>query len=152
MKNETSRLISRMMASISNFAKCFLTVFAIGFLSVPFLINAGFDSMLVCGFSMSLMLLWTDGFLTLFALGKGATEINPLMNYLNKKMGKKRGVLLSRVVGSILPIVGLLMRSFYFVLLLAWLFSALVCLSSLELVQHFDKSPNVKDTNACKNQ
>ena len=138
------------IGNMSNFAKSFLVVYALGFLFIPSLLSAGYDHMLIVSFSISLMLLWSDGFLTLYALSRGATEINPLMNVLNKKIGKKGGFLVSRVVGSILPVVGLLIRNIYFVLLLAWLLSGVVCLSSVELAEHSNKSPDVKNANTRK--
>jgi hypothetical protein len=43
--------------NMSNFAKSFLVVYALGFLIVPFLLSIGYDHMLIVGFSISLMLL-----------------------------------------------------------------------------------------------
>lgn len=81
-------------------------VYALGFLSVPFLVNAGFGLILVVIFSITLMLIWSDGFLTLYALNSRGTEINPVMSILNKKDGKKEGFLVSRLGGSALLVVG----------------------------------------------
>lgn len=134
--------------NMSSFAKSFLVVFALGFLIVPFLVNAGFDLILVIVFSITLMLVWSDGFLTLYALDKGGTEINPIMFILNKKIGKKAGFLVSRVGGSALLVLGLLVRNVYFLLLLAWLFSGIICLSSVELAEHLHENPDVKNANA----
>jgi hypothetical protein len=117
-------------------------VFLLGFLPAPFLVSAGYPPLLVCIFSISIMLLWSDGLLTLFAIGKGATEINPIVKFLNWIAGKKRGVLLSRIVGSILPIIGLLENNLYFVLAIAWLFAAVVCLNSITLFSVFDEKVN----------
>jgi hypothetical protein len=130
--------------NMSSFAKSFLLIFALGFIPIPFLINAGYNLILVSGFSIALMSIWSDGFLTLHALKKGATEINPLMNFLNKIIGEKKGFLVSRICGSVLPLVGLLLKNVYFVLLLALLFSALVCLSSFELAEHSNVHPNIE--------
>lgn len=132
---------------MKNLIKNVLVVFAIGFLPVPILTSAGYDGLLISVFCTSLMLLWTDGFLTLYALRTNATEINPLMSYLNKKIGEKKGVVLSRVIGCFFPIAGLLGRNSYFILALVWLFSAVICLNALTLARHFDVSVDVKDSN-----
>ena len=130
--------------NLSSFAKSFLVVYALGFLSSPFLINIGFHLIPVTLFSISLLLVWSDGFLTLYALNKGGTEINPAMSFLNKKLGKKMGFLISRIGGSALLVLGLLTENLYFLLLLAWLFSGVVCLSAVQLVEHLHENPDVK--------
>jgi hypothetical protein len=119
-------------------------VFLLGFLPAPFLVSAGYPPLLVCAFSISIMLLWSDGLLTMFAIGRGATEINPVVKFLNWITGKKRGVLLSRIVGSILPIIGLLENNLYFVLAIAWLFAAVVCLNSVTLLSIFGENVDAK--------
>jgi hypothetical protein len=139
-----------MAKNLLSFVKNVLIVFMLGFIPIPILKSVGYDGLLVSTFCISLMLLWTDGFLTLYAIRKGATEINPLMKYLNRKIGDKKGVVLSRIVGVIFPIVGLLESNPYFILVLIWLFSAIVCLNSLTLVRHFNVSVDVKDANSTK--
>jgi hypothetical protein len=56
------KLMSEKML-LSGLAKSFGIVFTIGFIAVPFLFIQGYDRILVSRFSMSLMLLWTDGFI-----------------------------------------------------------------------------------------
>ena len=121
-------------------------VFVLGFLPTPFLVNIGYDPLLVSVFSISIMLLWSDGLLTLFATGKGAAEINPIMNFLNWLAGEKKGVWLSRVIGSVLPIVGLFEKNLYFILALAWFFAAVVCLNSVTLLSVFSEKIDAKQT------
>jgi hypothetical protein len=130
---------------IPNFAKNVLIMFAMGFLPVPILVSVGYDGLLVSVFCISLMLLWTDGFLTLYSLRKDATEINPIMNYLNRKIGLKKGVIVSRIIGCFFPILGLLGNNPYFILVIVWLFSAVVCLNSVTLLRHLNVSVDVKD-------
>jgi hypothetical protein len=81
------------------------------------------------------MLIWTDGLLTLFALERGiSSEVNPILALTNKLVGKKEGILLSRIVGSLLSVLGLVEKNLYVVLVLAWVFAAVVCLNSLSLL------------------
>jgi len=95
---------------------------------------------------MALMLLWSDGLLTLFSIRKGATEINPIINFLNNIAGEKRGVLLSRVVGSIFPLVGLLERNLYFTLAISWVFAAVIFLNSATLLSVLAENIDAKQT------
>ncbi len=133
-----------MNSKLFGFTRNLAIVFVLGFLPAPFLISIGYAPLLVSVFSISIMLLWSDGLLTLFAIGKGATEINPIISFFNLLVGKKRGVLLSRVVGSILPVVGLLTENLYFVLVIAWLFAAVVCLNSVTLLSVFSEKDYAK--------
>ncbi|MGA2308132.1 MAG: hypothetical protein ABSG57_01120 [Candidatus Bathyarchaeia archaeon] len=135
-----------MNRKLFNLAKSSALVFALGFLPVPFLIHVGYAPLLVCSFSMALMLLWSDGLLTLFSIRKGATEINPIINFLNNIAGEKRGVLLSRVVGSIFPLVGLLERNLYFTLAISWVFAAVIFLNSATLLSVLAENIDAKQT------
>jgi hypothetical protein len=120
-------------------------VFVLGFLPVPFLTGLGYDGLLVSVFSISMMLIWTDGLLSIFAIQKGATEINPLMAVINKRIGKKEGVLLSRIVGSLFPTWGLLEKNLYAILAMAWIFAAVVCLNSATLLSVSLEGANAKN-------
>lgn len=120
-------------------------VFVLGFLPVPFLARLGYDNLLICVFSISIMLIWADGLLTIFAIEKGATEINPLIALTNKLVGKKEGILLSRIVGSVFPILGLLAKNVYAILVLAWVFAAVVCVNSATLLSMSLVGANAKE-------
>jgi hypothetical protein len=86
------------------------------------------------------------GLLSIFAIQKGAREINPLMVVVNKRIGKKKGVLLSRIVGSLFPIFGLLEKNVYAILAMSWVFAAVVCLNSATLLSVSLEGSNAKDT------
>lgn len=120
-------------------------VFVLGFLPTLFLTRLGYDGLLVSVFSISIMIIWTDGLLSIFAIQKGATEINPLMTVINKRIGKKEGVLLSRIAGSLFPIWGLLEENLYAILAMSWVFAAVVCLNSATLLSVSLEGANAKN-------
>jgi hypothetical protein len=113
--------------------KNIIVVMVIGFVSANILSILGFANLLVVAFSMGLMLMSADGFLTKFALKNGAIEVNPLMDYLNKKIGDNKGILLSRITGLLILSIGLLANNAYFCLAIAWLFCMVVLLNSANL-------------------
>jgi len=135
-----------MNSKLYGITKSLAIVFILGFLPAPLLVYIGYEPLLVSVFSISIMLLWSDGLLTLFAMKKGATEINPIINFFNWLIGKKKGILLSRIVCSFLPIVGLLEKNLYFVLAMTWLFAAVICLNSLTLLSVFSEKIDAKQT------
>lgn len=136
----------QMNSKLYGFTKSLAIVFILGFLPAPLLVCIGYEPLVVSVFSISIMLLWSDGLLTLFAIKKGATEINLIIAFFNWLVGRKKGILLSRIIGSILPIVGLLEKNLYFVLAMAWLFAAVVCLNSITLLSIFSEKIDAKQT------
>lgn len=105
-------------------------------LVVPFSLlffSMGYDRELIIAFSIANLLIWTDGFLTVYALEKGAREINPLMNVLSKITNRKTFLLVSRFAGSSLTLYGIIEKNLIFLLLLSWIFSIGICLNLMTL-------------------
>jgi preprotein translocase subunit SecG len=124
--------------NLLRFTKSLAVVFVLCvLLPLPFSIY-GYDSVLVALFAISNLLIWADGFLTYFALKVGATEINPIIAISNKLVGKKRGLFLSRLVGSIFCFYGLIEKKQPALLAITWIMSIVICMNSIVL------SSNVK--------
>jgi len=98
-----SKLSNRTLLSLAlNLGVVFIFV-------VPFsllLFSLDYDRGLIIAFSISNLLLLTDGFLTVYALDKGATEFNPLMNLLSKITNRKTFLVVSRLIGSLFTLYG----------------------------------------------
>jgi len=138
------------------FAKNIIIVLLLGFASANILSFLGYANLLVVSFSMALTLMSADGFLTLFALKNGALEVNPIIGFLNKKIGDWKGILISRFIGFLILSVGLLANNPYFCLVIAWLFCMVVCLNSATLassrMSNTNINTNVKDTSNSDNK
>ncbi len=132
--------------TLNQLARNLLIVFALGILPIPMLIWFKYDILTACLFSLSLVLIWTDGFLTYYAFNENAKELNPMMDKLNQRIGKKGGLFLSRFIGSSLALIALLMGNLYLLLLIAWLFSIVICLGAIALAFSFDKNKHIEDT------
>lgn len=102
-------------------------------LSLLFL-GMGYDRGLIIAFSIANLLVWTDGFLTFFALKMGATEINPFIAILNRLVGKKRCLFASRIVGSMFCVFGLMEKNQSVLLAIAWIMSIVICINSVTLL------------------
>lgn len=125
-------------------------------LVVPFsllFLSMGYDRELIIAFSIANLLIWTDGFLTVYALEKGATEINPLMNVLSKITNRKTFLVVSRLVGSLFTLYGIIERNLIFLLVLSWIFSIGLCLNSMVLShKKFFKRGKVKTSKFAKDK
>jgi len=93
----------------------------------------GYDRGLIIAFSITNLLIWTDGFLTVYALENGATEINPLMNVLSKITNKKIFLVASRFIGFLFTLYGIVEKSLIYLLVISWIFSIGACLNSMTL-------------------
>lgn len=102
-------------------------------LPLPFFM-LNYERELISLFSISLLLVWTDGFLTYYAVVRlGATELNPLVRGLSKIMSWKKSILLSRLVGSLFSYYGLIEKNQPFLVVLSWIFSIVICFNSISL-------------------
>lgn len=116
---------------------------------LPFVV-LGYDRIALSLFSISLLLMWSDAFLTYCALNIEAKEINPLLLALNKLVGRKRGLFASRLFGSALSLYGIVREDQYFLLVISWIFAIVICTNSVSLFFHFRKkvdSQNTDNTN-----
>ena len=116
---------------------------------LPFLI-LGYNEVSVSLFSTCLLLFWTDAFLTYFVLNRNmVAECNPIISFLNKFCGIKKGLLLSRLLGSALLVYGLILeRSPYWLLAVTWILAILLCTNSVTLIlslSHFLDDPISKN-------
>jgi hypothetical protein len=154
LHNSKTTINSPSFFILFSLAKNYAIVFSIGFFPMIFLFMLGIEPLLVFLFSTSLMLIWSDGFLTYHSLKKGAIELNPIMNWLNKKIGRKWCVYLSRLCGSLFSVIALAMKNLYLILVIVWLFASIVCLSAvaLALAVCFDDNENIKDSNYSQNK
>lgn len=110
---------------------CFILVVLV---PLPFLI-LGYDKITLSLFSLSLLLVWADAFLTLFSLRIGAKEINPLMTILCRVFGRKKGLFTSRLFGSALLLHGMIREDQHFLLVVSWIFAIVVCINSVSLLE-----------------
>jgi hypothetical protein len=115
---------------------------------VPFpFLYIGFDKSLVGLFSISLVLLWTDGFLTIFCLSQGHYEANPVMRIFLKFLGQTRGVILSRIIGSLFLIVSIVLMKPEWLMAVAIIFCFVVCSNTFLLMLSFVNFPSHTDNN-----
>ncbi len=108
-----------------------LFVFVVPFSQLLFIM--GYNIELIIAFSTANLLIWSDGFLTVCALDKGATELNPLMNLMSKITSRKMFLVISRCVGSLFSVYGIVEKNTAFLLVVSWLFSMVVFMNSLSL-------------------
>jgi len=131
-------------------AKNLSVIFVLSFLlPLPFLI-LNYDKILIIAFVVSNLIIWTDGFLTVYGIRTSGTELNPLMALLNKFAGNKGWLLLSRGIGSAILLYGMIERNLVFLLVMSWIFSIAVCMNSLVLLSYLQIKPNRKQSNASK--
>jgi len=126
---------------------CFILVVLI---PLPFLIF-GYDKITLSLFSISLLLVWSDAFLTLFSLRIGAKEINPLMISLCRILGRKKGLFISRLFGSALLLHGMIREDQHFLLVVSWIFAIVMCINSVSLFSRFQKDENCKNADKTNN-
>jgi hypothetical protein len=131
----------QLLRAIKNIA----IVLVIGFASANTLSLIGFDNLMSASFSMGLMLISTDGFLTVYALRNGFLEANPIMNFLNEKIGETKGILVSRAIGFIILSGGLITNNAYFCLAIAWMFCFVVCFNSVNLASKSRLSNSIEN-------
>lgn len=144
-QNRFSRLkiTNQETQSLLTFAKNIVVVLIIGFASANILTIMGYGNLLAVSFSMALTLMASDGFLTSYILKNGGYEANPIMNFLNKKITNNNGILLSRIIGLFILSVGLLTRSPYLYLAIAWMFCIVICLNSIALATSRPSDANI---------
>jgi len=124
---------SNVNENLLRLAKSLAVVFIISVLLPLLFLTMNYDRNLIIIFTISNLLIWTDGFLTVHALRNGATEINPLMNGLNKITNRTRFLLISRGIGFLFTLYGIIEKNLNYLLVLTWIFAIVVCMNSITL-------------------